>query len=250
MNQPVRSESVVVRAGGVDVPTLLYRPPTGQPTAGVVVAPEAQGVNSFIRDVGSRLAQEGYLAAVPDYYHGRGPKDPDRLVTMADLPVIQEVIAGLDFRQGSEDMLAAVEHLQRAEGLDKVATWGYCTGGTLAMLAACQGRTVEAAVLFYPSQPYFHELSDRQPEHPVDMIWQLRKPVLLIVGDQDAVWPPELLDTVVRRFEQWSIPLETRVYAGAGHTFAGHFEDWHRPQAAAEAWVEAIDFLGRHLTPA
>jgi carboxymethylenebutenolidase len=163
--------------------------------------------------------------------------------------VITATIGRLDFRQGSEDMLAAVDHLKGPEGIEGVAVWGYCTGGTLAMLAACQGRQVDAAVLYYPSQPTFHELSATQPQHPVDLIWQLRNPVLLIVGDEDLVWPPELLRTVVERFEQWGIPLELRVYEGAGHTFAGHFEDWHRPAAAAESWVEALDFLDRTLGP-
>lgn len=243
-----REERVVVRAAGVAVETLLRRPP-GAPVGGVVVAPEAQGVNTFIREVARRLAEEGFLVAVPDYYHGQGPDDPDQLVHMSDLPVIQGVIEGLDFRQGSEDMLAAVEYLQRVEGIEKVAVWGYCTGATLALMAACQGRNVDAAVLYYPSQPTFHELSATRPQHPIDLLWQLRKPVLLIVGDEDAVWPPELCRTVVERCDRWAVPLELRIYEGAGHTFAGHFEDWHRPQAAAESWVEAVDFLNRCLRP-
>lgn len=241
--------STVLRAGAAEVPTLLVRPAAAI-RGGVVVAPEAQGVNTFIRQVGSRLAAEGFLVAIPDYYHGRGPADPDSLVDMSHLPAIQRQIDALDFRQGSEDMLAAVDHLQRVEGVAKVAVWGYCTGGTLAMMAACQGRNVDAAVLFYPSQPYFHELSPAHPQHPVDLLWQLRKPVMLIVGDEDPVWPPELLRSVVERCDQWAIPLELRVYEGAGHTFAGHFEDWHRPRAAAESWVEAVDFLNRCLAPA
>jgi carboxymethylenebutenolidase len=244
----VHEESTVLQAGGADVPVLLFRPDGHAPVAGVVVAPEAQGINHFIRDVGARLAREGYLAAVPDYYHGHGPEDPDSLTSLADLPVIQGVIDALDFRQGSEDMLAAVDHLHQTERLEQVAVWGYCTGGTLAMMAACQERSVDAAVLFYPSQPRFPQITPKRPQHPIDLVWQLRKPVLLVVGDEDPVWPADLIADIAHRCDQWSIPLEVSVYEGAGHTFAGHFEDWHRAEAAAEAWVQAIDFLGRCLS--
>jgi carboxymethylenebutenolidase len=144
-------------------------------------------------------------------------------------------------------MLAGVEYLRNREQVASVAVWGYCTGGTLSWLAAALGRDIDAAVLFYPSQPTFHELSARQPQHPVDVIWQIRCPVLLLVGDEDQVWPPDLVAEVGRRFATWSIPLETEVYPGAGHTFAGHFEDWHRPEAAAAAVRRALAFLEERI---
>jgi hypothetical protein len=37
------------------------------------------------------------------------------------------------------------------------------------------------------------------------------------------------------------------VYGGAGHTFAGHFEDWHRPEAATAAMRRALAFVGERL---
>jgi carboxymethylenebutenolidase len=237
-------ETVVLRAAGHDVPTLLYRPP-GRATSGVVLGAEAQGVNAFIRDVAQRLCRRGHLVAVPDYYHGEGPEDPEVLVDLAHLAEIQAVIDQLDFRQGAEDQLAAVELL--CDEVPRVAVWGYCTGGTLSMLAACLDRRVDAAVLFYPSQPRFHDLGAARPQDPVDLIWQLRRPVLLIVGDEDAVWPPELRQEVAERFARWSIPFELAVYPGAGHAFAGHFEDWHRPHAAAASWERAVAFLDEVL---
>ncbi len=52
---------------------------------------------------------------------------------------------------------------------------------------------------------------------------------------------------VTERFATWSIPLTTDVYHGAGHTFAGHFEDWHRPEAAATAMDARLGVPGRAL---
>ncbi|MGA7418224.1 MAG: dienelactone hydrolase family protein [Acidimicrobiales bacterium] len=243
----VHVESLALMVDGEEVDTIVCRPGEGTPRAGIVLATEAQGVNDFIRGVGTRLAEHGYLAAIPDYYHGRGPEDPEALVDLAHFSEIERHIGGLDFRRGAEDVLVAVEHLRRHENMGSVAVWGYCTGGTLAMLAACLGRDVDAAVLFYPSQPVFHELSALRPSHPIDLIWQLRCPVLLLVGADDPIWPPDMLAEVAERFDRWSIPLETEVYVGAGHVFAGHFEDWHRPRAEADSWARALHFLARRL---
>jgi carboxymethylenebutenolidase len=231
-------EEVTLTVDGEPVPTVVCRP-DGTTRGGVVVATEAQGVNNFIRGVGVELAAQGYVAVIPDYYHGRGPADPEVLVDLAHMDEILAAINSLDFRRGAEDMAAGVDYL-RDGGVEAVAVWGYCTGGTLAWLAAALERHVDAAVLFYPSQPTFHELNALQPQHPIDMVWQLRCPVLLLVGDEDAVWPSTLVEDMVQRCATWNVPLETAVYAGAGHTFAGHFEDWHRPVAAAAATARAL----------
>ncbi len=242
----VHTEVIELDVDGDRVETFVCRP-AAETRRAVVVATEAQGVNNFIRGVGVELAEHGYLAVVPDYYHGAGPADPEVLVDLAHMGPLQEAIDSLDFRRGAEDVLAGVEHVRRAEHISSVAVWGYCTGGTLAWLAAELGRDVDAAVLFYPSQPTFHELSPTQPQHPIDMIWQIRCPTLLIVGDEDQVWPEDLVAEVTRRFNTWSIPFDKEVYHGAGHTFAGQFEDWHRPQAAAHAMERALAFLAEQL---
>jgi carboxymethylenebutenolidase len=246
----VQVEEMELHVDGEGVPTVLCRPASSARRAGVVIATEAQGVNNFIKGVGVALAEYGYLAIIPDYYHGTGPEDPEILVDVAHMGPLLEAIGSLDFRQGAEDMLVATTYLKEHEDISSVAVWGYCTGGTLSWLAAELGRDIDAAVLFYPSQPTFHELSARQPQHPIDMIWQMRCPTLLLVGDEDQVWPQNLVDEVTQRFATWSVPLTTEIYHGAGHTFAGHFEDWHRPEAAADSMARALTFLAEHLTTA
>jgi carboxymethylenebutenolidase len=243
----VTVETVTLTVDGDTVATTVCRPATTPPRAAVVLATEAQGVNNFIKEVGVTLAERGYLAVIPDYYHGTGPADPELLIDLAHMDELLGAINSLDFRRGAEDMLAGVSYAREVEHLTSVAVWGYCTGGTLSWLAAALGRDVDAAVLFYPSQPTFHALSATQPQHPIDLIWQIRCPVLLLVGDEDLVWPPDLVEEVGRRFATWSIPLETAIYPGAGHTFAGRFEDWHRPEAAAAALARALAFLNDSL---
>ncbi|MGX7678742.1 dienelactone hydrolase family protein [Jatrophihabitans sp. DSM 45814] len=55
----------------------------------------------------------------------------------------------------------------------RIAVWGYCTGATLSLLAAELSDRVAAPVLFFPSQPTFHELTPARPVHAVDVLWAM-----------------------------------------------------------------------------
>ena len=161
----------------------------------IVIGQEATGPNRFIRRIAATLAHLGHVALVPDYYHGGGPPDHENY---DDIETIIEHMAVLDFRRGAYDLVEAVEHLKRLPNVDhdRVGLWGYCTGATITLLSACLCDDLAATVLFYPSQPRFETLDVNTPVHPIDMVWNLTSPVLLIVGENDPVWPPELVADV------------------------------------------------------
>ena len=62
----------MMRSHEGDIPVVLFRPTAGGRHPGVVIGAEATGVNTFIRNVGSKIAREGYAVVIPDYYHGGG----------------------------------------------------------------------------------------------------------------------------------------------------------------------------------
>ena len=126
-------------------------------------------------------------------------------------------IEELDFAGATHDILAAVDHARAMPEVDpqRVALWGYCTGSTLVMLGAALDRRLAAAVAFFPSQPTFAELTPKRPVHPIDMIWNIACPFLLLYGDKDAA--VDVYEEMAMRFERWGIDHEIRVYEGAGH---------------------------------
>lgn len=128
------------------MPAELFRPEGSGPFPGVAVGQEATGPNAFIRRVGGQLAEAGYMALVPDYYHGAGPADPD---DYDDIAGIFEHMAALDFRQATYDLMAAADHLKAMPEVDaaRLAVWGYCTGATMALLTASLRADLSAAVL-------------------------------------------------------------------------------------------------------
>lgn len=227
-------------------PPLAVSMPDGRaPHPAVVIGAEAYGVNPFIQGVQQRLNRLGYAAAVPDYYHGQGPRAVE---AYDDFTEVVEHIGRLDFTCGARDLAEAVDTLRATPGVDprRVCVWGYCTGGTLAWLAACLRGDVAAAVLFFPSQPVFRELGPRTPVHPVDLLWQLTCPALFLYGDRDPVMPPELLDDLRARIDRWGIDAEVRRYAGAGHSFSAPWGPLRHDEADRAAWDDAVAFLRAH----
>lgn len=231
---------------GADVETLLFVPESDGPSPAVAIGAEGTGITRVVRDLAGELAGRGFVVAVPDFFRGAAPEDPEDL---SDIEAVMATIGALDFRRATHDLIDAVEYLRTLPNVDpaRVATWGYCTGATLALLAAELDPHLAAAVLFYPSQPTFDVLDDRKPVHPIDLMWNLRCPTLLIYGDQDVIMPPERLHDLGRRVHQWGVDVEIVSYAGAGHAFCTDYPGFLHGGAARQAQADALAFAGRHL---
>ena len=245
----VRAETItLVCRDDARVATLLFRPVGEGPFPGIAIGAEGTGINRFILGVGTSLAKEGYVVAVPDYYRGAGPADPEAL---DDIEGLMACINALDFRRATHDLLDAVGHLRHLPYVDhgRIATWGYCTGATLALLAAELDPRVAASVCFYPSQPTFDVLDDRRPVHPIDLLWNLHGPLMLLVGDQDVVLTPDALAEVRRRLDVWNVDHRIAIYPGAGHAFCTEDPMFFHEEAARHGWSDALDFLEERLAP-
>ncbi|MGX1675557.1 dienelactone hydrolase family protein [Streptomyces sp. NPDC055400] len=244
----VQVEAVSLLVGDAEVRTWLYRPKPmpAEPLPALVMGAEATGVNRFIHDTAAALAALGLVVAVPDYYRGEGQADPDDYTDIAE---IMRHVDGLDFQRATYDLMAALDHLKADPTVDprRIGVWGYCTGGTLAWLTACLRRDVAAAILFYPSQPVFNELTDRRPAHPIDLLWNLNCPVFLVYGEKDPLMPPDRLESVRERFGRWGVEHTIHVAPGCDHSFGAPIPGRHDAAAYERAWAEAVAFVSSRL---
>jgi len=135
------SERVTISAPTGDVTGELATPDGSSRGPGVVVIHEYWGVNEQIRSVAARLAKEGFVALVPDLYHGK-------LATTAD--EAGKLMGSLDWGKAVQEIGAAVSFLRsHPRGNGKVAVMGYCMGGALSFAAACNIPGLDAVVPFY-----------------------------------------------------------------------------------------------------
>ncbi len=242
--EPTRE--ILLEHDGATVPTLVYLPEGSTPRPAIVLSPEAFGINDFMRRVASDLATAGYVVVLADYYRGKGLKNPE---SYTDFTEVMQVIDDLDFVGATHDIIAGIEHARSMPEVDadRIAVWGYCTGGTLALLAACLDRRLAAAILFFPSQPTFPELTAKRPVQPIDLLWNIACPTLVIYGDEDPIGPPELLDDLRCRFEQWHIEHQINVYPGAGHAFSAPVPPMRNHDADVASWADALAFVASHV---
>jgi len=245
----IESSIELTARDGAAIPTLVFRPAGDGPHPAVVLGLEAYGVNDFGRRVAATLAHLGFVVVAPDYYRGHGLRDPENYL---DFSEVMSFIGALDFTAATHDQLRAIDY---AAGLDivdasRIAVWGYCTGGTLSLLAAELSDRVAAAVLFFPSQPRFEALTPLTPVHPVDLLWALDCPTLFIYGDQDTTMPAEQVDDLRGRLSQWGVDHQINIYPDAGHAFSAPVPPLRSDSADRASWPDAVEYLRRNTAPA
>ena len=243
------AEVTVATRDGASTRAILARPHGAGPFPAVVIGAEGTGPNTFTRHLAATLAYLGYVAIVPDYYRGEGPPRPD---DYDDFDALMSYIDALDFRRAVHDECDALDYVRALPYVDgtRIASWGYCTGGTLALFVACLRPDLAASVVFFPSQPTFGEHDAKRPVDAVDLLWNIGCPILFLIGDQDVVLPSDQLDEFRGRLERWNVDAEVRVYPGAGHAFNAHGSSLYHQAADEQSWEDAIAFLGAHLHPA
>src|SRR5258705_8135733 len=88
----------------------------------------------------------------------------------------------------------------------------------------------------------------RKPRAPLAMAAELRCPMLAFFGDQDTFIPLSDVSALERQLAGARAGAEIVVVPGAGHAFMNDTRpDAYRPEAAAMAWRQTVEFLRSHL---
>src|SRR5437867_1166123 len=182
MNVETRSASVKTADG--TMPAYVARPKGASgKLAAVIVVQEAFGLNRNIQEIAERIAAEGYHAMAPNSYYREGGK----AVGYGEL---QEAI-GLMVRwtdaQIVADVGAAVAALEADSGVrgDRIGITGFCMGGRVSYLAACEIPTIRASVAFYGGGIAGQQFGPGATP-PVMLTAKMRAAIQLHFGENDA----------------------------------------------------------------
>lgn len=200
---------------------------------GVVVVQEWWGLVPHITDVAERFAAEGFVALAPDLYHGK--KVPNSEPDEAG-----KAMMAMQLDQAGKDMSGAVDELRRRSGHERVGVVGFCMGGGLALVLACQRPdAVAACVPFYGAIPW----PDAQPDYSA-----LAAPVQAHVAGRDEWFSPEAAARQQAMLSDLGKRMTFHVYPDAQHAF---FNDSRSEvfdsDASALAWSRTIEFLRTEL---
>ena len=234
---------VSIDVQGFQLPVYRAMPEGKQNLPVVLVISEIFGVHEYIADTCRRLAHAGYLAIAPDLFVRQG--DPMAYGEMAKL--MSEVIAKVPDAQVMRDLDAAVQWAG-ANGGDakKLAITGFCWGGRITWLYAAHGP-VKAGVAWYGRLQ--GSKNDLQPSHPVDLVGQLKAPVLGLYGGQDTGIPLESVDAMKAALKNGSAAAKASefvIYPEAPHAFHADYRPSYREQPAKDGWTRMLAWFKQH----
>jgi len=200
---------------------------------GIVLLHEWWGLNSQIKDLGARLACEGYGVIIPNLYGRLGG-----MVT-GNAEVAEALMGKLDQSLALQDINSCCEFLNTKEFIKRNihAVVGFGMGGTLAMKFACQRKRLRTAVSYYG-----------RIIHPAGGLQDILCPVLYHYAEQDPWVSAQDIERLRHAAQEYKKVFDIRTYPGAPHAFANELRaDSHREEAATEAWTATAQFLKQHL---
>jgi carboxymethylenebutenolidase len=221
-----------------DVPGHLAVPAaTTGAVPGVLVLPEAFGLNDDIRAHADRLAAAGYVAFAPDLY-AWGNKARCVAATFATL--------ARGSGRAFDDIEAARAWLAGHESCTgRVGVIGFCMGGGFAVALAPRPGYAAAA----PNYGLVPKNADR--------LLREACPIVGSYGEKD--W---MMRGAARRLETAltaaGIPHDVKEYPGTPHSFLNHhtgktavldriLRTGYTPAAADDAWARILSFFADHL---
>src|ERR1700692_1191496 len=170
---PADSKPVSYKRGDDTVQALLYAPVGKGPFPGLIVIHEYWGLNDWVKEQASKLADQGYEALAIDLYRGKVATTPD---------MAHELMRGVPDDRAKRDLHAAFEFLQSQPNVRKnrIGAIGWCMGGGYALDVALEEPTLAADVINYG-----HLATDP------DVLKKINAPVLGLFGGQDRGITPE-----------------------------------------------------------
>lgn len=153
---------------GVKIPAYVAKP-EGTARGAIVVLQEIFGVNSHIRSVADRYAEQGYLAVAPATFQRVQP-NVELGYTEADMKqgfALKTEVESLPVPGVLRDIDAAVAYAADQVPNGKVGVVGFCWGGLLTWRAACNLSSVSAAVCYYGGGMTGEQEANRQTVAPV-----------------------------------------------------------------------------------
>ena len=225
------------------------------PLPAVLVIQEIWGVDAHIQDVTRRFAAAGYAALAPDLYaeHGQRPDEltPERIAElqafMTGLPPAAwqdpqardaEVAKLPEAKQSAiraTHTTLYLRHEHDATRGQRVGCVGFCMGGGLSALLACNDPELSAAAVFYGSAP------------PLGEVARIQCPVLGLYGGLD-----ERINAGIPALEaamkQAGKSFEAHVYPGAMHSFFNDTRASYHVGAARDAFARTLELFRRTLS--
>jgi carboxymethylenebutenolidase len=252
--RPVSAETITTSSQGLtagevkvpvkdgEIPAYRAMPEKGGPFPVVLVVQEIFGVHEHIKDICRRLAKLGYLAVAPELYARQGDVSQETDIQK----IISSVVNKVPDQQVMSDLDAAVAWAKKSGkgNTDKLAVTGFCWGGRIVWLYAAHNVDLKAGVAWYGRLVGMAD--DLHPKHPLDIVADLKAPVLGLYGAADTGIPVESVEKMQKALKEAKQPSEIVLYPDTPHGFHADYRPSYRKEQAEDGWKRLVAWFKKH----
>jgi len=223
-------KEVTYKSGDESVQATLYTPAGAGPFPAIIVIHEWWGLNDWVKEQASKLADQGYVALAVDLYRGKVADNPD---------TAHQLARGLPEDRAKRDLAAAFDYLSRQKNVkaERIGSIGWCMGGGYSLDVALEEPKLAAAVINYG-----HLATDPAA------LGKINAAILGNFGAQDQGIPPDSVSKFELQLKGLGKSADIKIYPDAGHAFENpNNKNGYRAADAEDAWQRTVAFLAAHL---
>ena len=127
---------------------------------------------------------------------------------------------------------------------DKLGITGFCWGGRFVWLYAAYQPKLKAGVAWYGR--LVGQASELSPKHPIDVVADLKAPVLGLYGGADSGIPNDTVEKMQAALKAAGKPSEIVVYPETPHAFHADYRPSYRKGPAEDRWMRLRAWFKQH----
>ena len=244
--EDVVSRDVMVKTPDGDADAVLFYPAKGKHPA-VLIWTDVFGLRPVFRDMGRRLAAQGYVVLVPNPYYRTMKATTEADYSAPDVrkkyfPMMASLTTETTMKDGPA-FIAFLDAQPQTDTKKKAGVQGYCMGGPLTFrTAAAVPDRVGGAATFHGAA-----LVTDQPDSPHKLIPTTTAQFYCAVAANDDHAQPDAKDKLKAAFAAVNRPATVEVYDGCNHGWCVKGGAVYNEAGAEKAWAELSALYRRTL---
>ena len=215
---PVVEKNVTINTPDGACDAAYFHPAAGKHPA-VILWTDAFGLRPSMRDMGRRLAGDGYAVLVPNPFYrvGKGPfyetaanVDFKDKATFAKIgPLMGSIGAPGAAEKDAVEFVKFLDAQPEVDRARKIGTQGYCMGGALVLrTAATVPERIGAGATFHGGG-----LVTDKPDSPHLLAPKIHAQLLIAIAGSDDAKQPDAKDKLRQAFDAAHVPARVEVFA-------------------------------------